>query len=519
VTMTTSPFFVHCPSCSSQFPVDPDKVPLAGVHAICSACMRVFHVAAPPAGEGLTDGSSSWMREGGAATVPASGLALDAVVGEGMLEVAPDGIGVDDASPLEGDALVEGDAIVEARSPAEDRSVAEDSPFVEDRSLAEDSPFAEDGPVVELESSTAAPWIDADLEAETLPEVEVADDIRAHDELQAADELEVAGDFEVTGEVELANSPELADELAVADYPELTAGPDVADGELESLDGEDREVLPQAGGTAEWALEDPEGADSLEVSPPAAVRGVFDIGDDLDGGTHLLIDEDFEEPTELGNLEGLVTLEEGEDSEASAEVDLGPLDDLGPIDTLGPVDGLGTIDDSTGSVELDPLDEGESLAGLETTDMVPEPMEASEPARPEVVPDGVRDEPPGYQDLTSLAQEALAEGPGAGIGEGMPTGSAGGGATLASGAPRFGRRDPSERARHLARVLVSDIIAYHPERYRESFAQGTLQEDFRAEVDKSWKEYVDQVGIELAESTPFFREALNDVLGQGRHLF
>jgi len=93
------------------------------------------------------------------------------------------------------------------------------------------------------------------------------------------------------------------------------------------------------------------------------------------------------------------------------------------------------------------------------------------------------------------------------------------GPSVGAGATRFGRRDPHERARHLARVLVSDIIAYYPERYRESFERGTLQDDFRDEVEKSRKEYVDQVGSELANSTDYFQDALNHVLGQGKFRF
>jgi hypothetical protein len=90
---------------------------------------------------------------------------------------------------------------------------------------------------------------------------------------------------------------------------------------------------------------------------------------------------------------------------------------------------------------------------------------------------------------------------------------------VAPGAERFGHRDPHERARHLARVLVSDIIAYYPVKYRESFDRGTLQEDFKAEVERSWKEFVDQVGAELARETTYFRDALTQVLGKGKHHF
>jgi hypothetical protein len=36
---------------------------------------------------------------------------------------------------------------------------------------------------------------------------------------------------------------------------------------------------------------------------------------------------------------------------------------------------------------------------------------------------------------------------------------------------------------------------------------------------KSWEEYVAQVGQDIAKSTPYFRNALNDILAKGRKLF
>ncbi len=85
--------------------------------------------------------------------------------------------------------------------------------------------------------------------------------------------------------------------------------------------------------------------------------------------------------------------------------------------------------------------------------------------------------------------------------------------------PRFGQRDPEERARRLARVLVSDMVAYHPQLYREALAAGTLSESFEDEIRRSWEEYVEQVGQELAESTGFFQQALNEILAQGEEIF
>jgi hypothetical protein len=89
----------------------------------------------------------------------------------------------------------------------------------------------------------------------------------------------------------------------------------------------------------------------------------------------------------------------------------------------------------------------------------------------------------------------------------------------AAPAPVFGSRDPNARAQRIARALVSDIVAYHPKRREECLAAGTLRTEFREEIMKSWEEYVAQVGLETAKSTPFFREALNAILAKGRPVF
>jgi len=126
-----------------------------------------------------------------------------------------------------------------------------------------------------------------------------------------------------------------------------------------------------------------------------------------------------------------------------------------------------------------------------------------------------------FEDLTGLATEARSESSGSAGGLSDSPGTTTpladnllrevAGKTLSQGADRFGRRDPIDRARRLARVLVSDILSYYPVRYQESRARGTLREDFADEVRKSWREYVDQVGEEVARSTPFFDEALAEL--------
>jgi|GEM_PF-295314 len=100
---------------------------------------------------------------------------------------------------------------------------------------------------------------------------------------------------------------------------------------------------------------------------------------------------------------------------------------------------------------------------------------------------------------------------------GVPTGT-----RPTGGAPKrasFAKLDPNVRAQRLARALVSDIVAYNKEKREAALQGGTLKTEFREEIRKSWEEYVAQVGLELARSTPFFRDSLNEILAKGQPLF
>ncbi|WP_309669735.1 zinc-ribbon domain-containing protein [Gemmatimonas sp.] len=97
----------------------------------------------------------------------------------------------------------------------------------------------------------------------------------------------------------------------------------------------------------------------------------------------------------------------------------------------------------------------------------------------------------------------------------------------AAGTPAAGKRpinpflraDPAQRARRLARALVSDLVAYHPQKRDEGLRDGTLRQLFREEIKKSYEEYLEQVGRDVAEHSPYFQEALNEILAGGRRLF
>ena len=109
--------------------------------------------------------------------------------------------------------------------------------------------------------------------------------------------------------------------------------------------------------------------------------------------------------------------------------------------------------------------------------------------------------------------EAAAEEPPATVSGGPPESPG------APGAIRFGRRSAEDKAKSLARSLVSDLIAYNPEKHKEALAAGTLQEVFSEEIDKSLKEYQEQVDPEVMAQGTFFNDALNSILAEEQPIF
>lgn len=63
------------------------------------------------------------------------------------------------------------------------------------------------------------------------------------------------------------------------------------------------------------------------------------------------------------------------------------------------------------------------------------------------------------------------------------------------------------------------MIVYQPEKRQQAVRDGKLKEAFGEEIKKSWEEFVEQVGKELADSTTFFNDALNEILAGGEKLF
>ena len=124
-----------------------------------------------------------------------------------------------------------------------------------------------------------------------------------------------------------------------------------------------------------------------------------------------------------------------------------------------------------------------------------------------------------------VEEEAPAEEEAAAEAEETPSGEAPaalagtGGETPSPGTVQFGRRSPEDKAKRLARVLVSDMILYNPDRHTRAMENDNLAEEFEDEIKKSWEEYVEQVGEDLADSTSYFTDALNEILAKGEEIF
>jgi hypothetical protein len=76
-----------------------------------------------------------------------------------------------------------------------------------------------------------------------------------------------------------------------------------------------------------------------------------------------------------------------------------------------------------------------------------------------------------------------------------------------------------ERARRLARVLASDIAIYNKEKRDRGVKDGNLVAVLGYEIKKSWEVYKERVTAEMANSTPYFRDALNEMLAEGKKVF
>jgi predicted Zn finger-like uncharacterized protein len=76
-----------------------------------------------------------------------------------------------------------------------------------------------------------------------------------------------------------------------------------------------------------------------------------------------------------------------------------------------------------------------------------------------------------------------------------------------------------QKAKRLARALVSDILVYNREKRDKALADGTLVQALGQEIKKSWELYKERVTPEAAASSNHFKDALNEILADGQKIF
>ena len=75
------------------------------------------------------------------------------------------------------------------------------------------------------------------------------------------------------------------------------------------------------------------------------------------------------------------------------------------------------------------------------------------------------------------------------------------------------------RARRLARAIVQELLGGQKERRDRALAKGSLLLEFREDVRQAWIAYQEKAGAEVAQNTPFFQDALNEILADGNPIF
>jgi hypothetical protein len=72
--------------------------------------------------------------------------------------------------------------------------------------------------------------------------------------------------------------------------------------------------------------------------------------------------------------------------------------------------------------------------------------------------------------------------------------------------------DAPDRARRLARTIVSDITLYNKEEIRRGIQNDTLFDDLAGEIERGRKLYASRVSMDLQKRTKFYEQAIVDVL-------
>jgi len=79
-----------------------------------------------------------------------------------------------------------------------------------------------------------------------------------------------------------------------------------------------------------------------------------------------------------------------------------------------------------------------------------------------------------------------------------------------------GLQDPHERAKRLARLIVSDLILYNQQKIMEGIMNDSLFELLKDEIQKGREYYEKNVDPLVLAQTNYFNETLVDMLLKGK---
>jgi len=75
------------------------------------------------------------------------------------------------------------------------------------------------------------------------------------------------------------------------------------------------------------------------------------------------------------------------------------------------------------------------------------------------------------------------------------------------------------RARRLAKALASDLVLYNKARVEQGLRDGTIAQLLGPEIRRSWEYYCQQIPKHIVESSDYFKEQLNTIVGRGKKIF
>ncbi len=77
----------------------------------------------------------------------------------------------------------------------------------------------------------------------------------------------------------------------------------------------------------------------------------------------------------------------------------------------------------------------------------------------------------------------------------------------------------ARRARRLARALISEFVRGREAERKKSLEDGSIILIFGEEIRRAWEEFGRQAPENFEDSPRYFREALNEILAEGKPLF